>query len=126
MNAELLLDTDVLVDFLRGRAPARALVTSRIDRIALSSIVVAELYAGAREEELDDLDAFVGLFPVIAVDATLARAAGRLCLQYHRSHGTSLNDAVVAATAQQFGLALVTLNARHYPMFHGLRPPYRK
>jgi len=32
---------------------------------------------------------------------------------------------VIAATALEHGLALATLNVRHFPMFEALEPPYR-
>jgi hypothetical protein len=32
---------------------------------------------------------------------------------------------VIAATAKELGADLVTLNVKHFPMFPGLRAPYR-
>jgi len=37
-----------------------------------------------------------------------------------------LADALLAATAHCHGLELRTLNVKHYPMFPGMQPPYRK
>ena len=48
MSRPILLDTDVLIDFLRGYDKAVSFVTVNLDRIILSSIVVAELYAGVK------------------------------------------------------------------------------
>ena len=48
MSRPILLDTDVLIDFLRGYDKAVSFVNVNLDRIILSSIVVAELYAGVR------------------------------------------------------------------------------
>ena len=48
MEKPILLDTDVLVDFFRGFDKAVAFVNEYNDRIILSSIVVAELYAGVK------------------------------------------------------------------------------
>nr|VFK08400.1 MAG: hypothetical protein BECKLPF1236A_GA0070988_100171 [Candidatus Kentron sp. LPFa]VFK24611.1 MAG: hypothetical protein BECKLPF1236C_GA0070990_100152 [Candidatus Kentron sp. LPFa] len=95
-------------------------------RIVLSSIVVAELYAGAKDEELSVLDELPRLFPVEPVTAEIARLAGLLKGRYARSHGVGLADALIAATAKQHGLDIGTLNIKHFPMFPGLEPPYRK
>jgi len=43
-----LIDTDVLVDFLRGYGKAVAFINAHSERIILSSIAVAELYAGVK------------------------------------------------------------------------------
>ena len=127
MSVPVLPDTDVLVDFLRGQPKAVALIRARAERIVLSAIVVAELYAGVRgEDEESALDAFVGLFKVVPVSPALARAGGLLRRDYAKSHGVRLADAIVAATAQAERADLLTLNVRHYPMFNGLRPAYMK
>ena len=47
----ILLDSDILIDFLRGRQEAISFVFSRLDRIFLSAIVVTELFAGVKGEE---------------------------------------------------------------------------
>jgi len=123
---DFLVDTDVLVDFLRGNDLAADFMRTNAARIALSSIVVAELYAGAREEELRELDDFSRLFPVKPVTAQIARAGGLLKARYGKSHGLGLADALLAGTAQQHGFTIQTLNVKHFPMFPGLNPPYRK
>ena len=48
MSRPILVDTDVLIDFLRGHDEATGFVTANSEDILVSSIVVAELYAGAR------------------------------------------------------------------------------
>ena len=126
MSASYLVDTDVLVDFLRGVPPAVEFVTRNADRIALSAIVLSELYAGAREDEIADLDDFVANLPVLAIGPEIARAAGLLRHRYGKSHGVSLADALLAATATHHGLDVKTLNTKHFPMFNGLQPAYRK
>ncbi len=49
MQQPILIDTDVMVDFLRGNPTAVALIQKDSKRIVLPSIVVAELYAGRRQ-----------------------------------------------------------------------------
>ncbi len=49
----VLVDTDVLIDFLRGHEQGVFFVNLASDRIILLSIVVAELYAGVRGGEGD-------------------------------------------------------------------------
>jgi len=123
----LLLDTDVLVDFLRGHPEAVAYVKSQGDRIVLSAMVSAELYAGVRDDkELQRIDQLLSLFPILDVTPDLARSAGLLKRDHSKSHGVGLADAIIAATAMAYGAEVGTLNVKHYPMLKGLTPPYTK
>ena len=130
MSKPILVDTDVLIDFLRGREQAVSFINLESDRIILSSIVVAELYAGVRggkgDTEQDTLERFLSMFRIVHVTAVIARLGGQYKRDYGRSHGVSLADAVVAATATLENAALKTLNVKHYPMFNAIQPAYRK
>ena len=127
MSKTLLIDTDVMIDFLRGHPKAVALVKKHSSRIILSSIVTAELYAGVRgDEELDTLDNLLSLFRVIPVSPSLAKAGGLNKRDYSKAHGVGLADAIVAATCEAENAELKTLNIKHYPMIKGLKPAYTK
>ncbi len=123
----ILVDTDVLVDFLRGNSKAATFINTRSDRIVLSSIVVAELYAGVKgDAEQETLEDFVSLFRIVPVDAKIAKTGGLYKRTYGKSHGVGLADAILAATAEEEGAELKTLNIKHYPMVRGLIPAYTK
>ena len=123
----ILVDTDVLVDFFRGYKKAVTFINENSSRIIFSSIVVAELYAGVRnEEERKDIDNFISLFHVVPVDTEIAKAVGLYKSQYGKSYGVGLADAILAATAHAEKAELKTLNTKHYPMLKGLKPAYKK
>jgi hypothetical protein len=123
----ILLDTDIWVDYLRGLPRAVDYVKAHADQLVLSVITIAELYAGAKDnDERDHLDELTSLFPVFPITAEIARMGGLYKRDYFRSHGVGLADGLLAATAQIHLLELKTLNTRHYPMFSGLKPPYWK
>jgi len=127
MAKPVLVDTDVMVDFLRGHPKAVSLVQTNSNRIILSSIVVAELYAGIRgDDELATLDSLIALFRIIPVSPLLARTGGLYKRDFAKSHGIGLGDAIIAATADAENAELKTLNTKHYPMIKGLTPPYTK
>ena len=127
MRKPMLPDTDILVDFLRGHEKAVSLVRDNSSDIILSSMVVAELYAGVKggSEEMI-LEKFVSLFRVVPVTLEIARAAGLLKRDYGDSHGIGLADAVIAATARAEKAELMTLNTRHYPMIRDIKPAYSR
>ncbi len=127
MAESILLDTDVLVDFFRGHSKAVAFVNAHSARIILSSIVVAELYAGVKgDAEQAALENFVSIFRVITVSSEIAKTGGLYKRDYGKSHGVGLADGILAATAEIENAELKTLNIKHYPMLEGLWPAYTK
>ena len=98
MSAGMLLDTDVLIDFLRATPTAVEWLEEISERTFISSITVGELCAGVREgRERETLDAFVRTFEVLPVDEVIARRGGLLRRDFGRSHGVGLPDALLAA-----------------------------
>jgi hypothetical protein len=127
MTKSILPDTDVLVDFFRGHVKAVAFINNHSDRIILSSIVVAELFAGVKgSAEQAALEAFVSVFRVIPVNGEIAKAGGLYKSELGKSYGIGLADAILAATAEAENAELKTLNIKHYPMLKGLTPAYKK
>jgi len=123
----VLIDTDVLIDFFRGHDKAVVFVNAHVDRIIMSSIVIAELYAGVKgSEEKTVLENFISIFRVVPVSAGIARDGGLYKRDYGKSHGIGLADAILAATAKAENAKMATLNTKHYPMLKGLMPAYKK
>ena len=125
----MLVDADVLIDFLSGLTEAREFIASLPRDAAISAVTLAELHVGVREgTERQALDSMFATFRILPLDAETARQGGLLRRDYGKSHGVGLNVALIAATAQRNGLPLATLNIRHYPMLSAeqLIQPYRK
>ena len=120
-----LLDTDVIIEYLRGRDEAIRYLESLEGSLYVSAITVAELYSGVRgKDEESALEQFLDAFEVIPVDRALARLGGLCRQRYQPAHGTGLADAIVAMSAESEDAALVTFNGRHYPMVKGVIVPY--
>jgi predicted nucleic acid-binding protein len=123
----VLIDTDVLIDFLRGLEKAKNFVAGLPEQVYISAITVAELHIGVRNsKERAALTEFLDTLETIALDAELAAEGGLIRRDYGKSHGVGLNDALIAATALKNRLQLVTLNDKHYPMVKNLLVPYEK
>ena len=123
----LLIDTDVLIDYLRGEPKALAYLKAADARLRVSCLTLAELYVGVRDgAEREALARLEELLEPVEVDRDIAVQAGLYRREYGRSHGTGLVDAAIAASAVASQSALVTLNARHFPMLRGVIVPYRK
>lgn len=127
MNRPALLDTDVLIDYLRGVSPAAHYLESLKTPPLISAVTVGELFVGARDrDEETKLDRFVGTFEVLPVNLAIARLGGLFRRRYRNSHGTGLADAFIAATAMEHDARLMTFNLRHYPMIEDAAEPYRR
>ena len=123
----MLVDTDVLIDFLRGYNKAISFIEKYSSQIILSPIVIAELYAVVKgDNELEVLDNFVSHFRIVPFTGTIAKLGGLYKRDYCASHGVGLADAILAATAENEKAELKTLNVKHYPMIKHLKPAYKK
>ncbi|RJQ51608.1 MAG: type II toxin-antitoxin system VapC family toxin [Actinobacteria bacterium] len=121
-----LVDTDVIVEYLRGCDQAVKYLESLQGTLNVSAITVAELYSGVRDNEREALEQFLAAFDIVTVDQALARDAGLCRKSYQPAHGTGLADAIVAMSAKVVGAVLVTFNKRHCTMIEDLLVPYRR
>jgi predicted nucleic acid-binding protein len=126
----ILLDTDVLIDYLRDAPAAVRLLDPRIvagEPVAASVISKAEVLAGMRTSEEERTVRTLASLALLAVNDAIATRAGALAGHYRSSHpGIGLADYLIAATAVLLGAELWTQNPRHFPMFEGLEPPYER
>jgi predicted nucleic acid-binding protein len=123
----LLIDTDVLIEYLRGRSETVEFLEGVRSDLYISVISVAELFAGVREDEEEkSLEQLLLAFVVLPVTEKTARLGGLYRRDYGGSHGTGLADALIAATSEQNGADLVTFNRRHFPMASRITVPYER
>lgn len=122
-----LIDSDVVIDYLRAVSEAESFIEGLEGRICLSAITVAELYQGVREgRERKQLEVFFQCFQILPISKEIAEMGGLYRRDFRKSHRIGLADALIAATATVFDLTLHTLNTKHYPMIEGIQPPYIK
>ena len=116
------IDSDVLIDYLRGREEAKQFLAAEFQRapMVISALSVAELASG---EEMKDaagkrqlLTHFLSGFQIIPLDTSLALWAGKL----RRQLGRPLVDMAIAATALEYQLTLVTRNIKHFNSIESL------
>jgi predicted nucleic acid-binding protein len=119
----MLLDTDVLIDILRGFPPAVAWINSPpVAPVGLPGMVALELLQGCRnlaEQQRAEtlLRRFLLHWPTAA---DCARALADFTT-YHLSHDLGIMDALIGETAVGLGLPLATFNVKHYGVIPGLR-----
>ena len=113
-----LVDTDIAIDFLRRRDYAQKLLENWAGEglLAISTLTHLEIYQGMKTGEEGATNAFLDGLVSVATDIPIARRAGTM-LGELRSKGMTIGiaDAIIAATALQFGAPLLTNNIEHYP-----------
>ncbi len=123
----VLVDTSVLIDYLRGHQGAADLLEDERAAGALhaSEITRLEVLAGMRPAEEDLTRSLLSTLRWHSVDAEVADKAGELGRTWLPStRGIDGADLSIAATAVLIEARLLTLNVRHFPMFSGLSRPY--
>ena len=125
-----LIDTDIIIDHLRGEEKARDFlrqIKSGGSDILYSVITKAELYSGVRPKEVKQVARLLSSMEEVRIDGEIAVDAGRYRNKFYSSHGLLLPDALIAASAKKAGAVLITLNKKHYPMKDiKIQVPYRK
>ena len=123
----ILLDTNVVIAFFNGSKAVLERVHSEIDRIALSTLVVAELDYGAKasqkaEDNLEKLHRFVDIVRVVPFDLECAKIFGTIKSKLRKmGRPTGEVDALIAATAMSNKAVLVTGNRKHFENIKGLK-----
>src|SRR5438874_13705829 len=118
--ARYLLDTDAIIDFLRGFPGTVSLIRQLHDRgetLCVCDIVIAEVYAGLRPQHRDSAERLLYALDFLPTSPQIAREAGQWRYDFARKGLTlAATDTLIAATAEAHGAAVVTGNGKHYPM----------
>jgi predicted nucleic acid-binding protein len=129
-RTRFLVDTDIIINYLKGREIARDFLMRIIDNSEqgfFSVITEAELLSGSRNA--DDETAIYSILDcmeAIDVERNIAVTAGKLRQKYYAVYRTELPDAIIAATANEYELILATANVKHFNMFKEIETEYIK
>ncbi len=121
-----LIDSDVLIWHLRGHEPTVQLLRALAQRsreeeavspLGCSVISVFEVRVGMHPEEKASTEKFLSALERYPVGEVIAQRAA----DYYRAfakQGITLHiaDLIIAATAAEYGLTLVSYNREHFPM----------
>ncbi|MCX6648551.1 MAG: type II toxin-antitoxin system VapC family toxin [Candidatus Bathyarchaeota archaeon] len=123
------VDSDVLIDHLRGDSEATHLLESLEAGHLLSTTAINafELYYGAyktrrKEENTEAVGRLLGRLILLDVGVRVAEKAGEVAAQLE-AEGVSpgFRDILIGATAVTNGCELLTRNPRHFERIPGLK-----
>lgn len=119
--ALILLDTNILIDVLRGEVEALRWLEQQ-GQASISVITWIEVLVGCRTGEGEQVEAWLESFRRWPVDDAIARESVGL----RQRHGLKVPDAIILATARCAGLPLATRNTRDFPQkLGGIEHPYK-
>ena len=117
MTKKLLIDTDILIDVASNISIATNRLQSEQKNSALviSVITQMELTVGCRNKtELQHLKKFLRNYELIAINESISLKAVELVTNYRLSHGLLIPDALIAATAININIPLLSKNQKDY------------
>jgi predicted nucleic acid-binding protein len=108
MEQRYLIDTNAAIDYLDNKLPDNS--ASLIDGIMAQISVISRMellgWANATDEQVQVLQQFVNASVVFNLDEPVIVKA----IELRKKHKTKLPDAIIAATALVYDLALITRN----------------
>jgi predicted nucleic acid-binding protein len=112
----LILDTDVLIWYLRGNQKARDFVENNIP-FSISVVTYMELIQGMKNK--DEFKLFQKQMQkwntdIIQINKEISSRAMFYVQEYSLSHSMMPADALIAATVVQSNEKLITTNEKHY------------
>ena len=114
------IDSDILIWHLRGDRKAldflKELQEKKEYELWIGAIQRAEVVFFMRKDEEKDTLLFLSQFKTAPIDQTIVDAGGILYRKWNPTHGTDINDALLAATVKHTGGKIYCLNKKHYPM----------
>jgi len=117
--SDYLLDTNILILYFRKTEGYRNLLDTlaKDDTLYISVMTRLEIVRGMHDRERKDTVDLLDSLETIDITIEIADQAGELIRSW-RTRGMILGDAdaLIASTALNRGLALVTTNAKHFPM----------
>lgn len=118
----MLVDTDVLIWYLRGQEKAAQFLNA-LPALTLSAVNYMELVQGCRsKDELARLkkDLAARKARVLPITEAISARASALVEMHFLGDGLQMADALIAATAIEHGLILATANTKHFAPIGGL------
>lgn len=113
-----ILDTDIIIDYLRKYEYTRYLLDrwSKPGLLAVSTLTYVEIYQGTRPEEKENTQLLLNGLTTIPLDVSIAKIAGELLCNLRLQDLTiGIADAIIGATALFLSVPLITNNTEHYP-----------
>ena len=118
----VLCDTNIFISAFNGRQDTiDQLDKIGLDEIVLSAVTVMELFQGmGNKEELDRMKKKIKYYDIVQMDESISIKAIEFIETYKLSHGLSIPDAIIGATAVVHQIPIYTYNIRDFDFLPGI------
>jgi predicted nucleic acid-binding protein len=118
----VLVDTDVLIECLRGTPVAQSwLATLETTEFSIPGIVAMELIVGcSTKARVEQTEQFLAQFPILWPNEADVSLAYRLLIEHRFTGGLGIPDCLIAAQALNHAVELFSFNLRHFSKVKGL------
>ena len=112
----MLFDTDVLIWVQHGNLKATREIEKADERIISAQTYMELLQGAANKKQHDSIKSFLTKyeFTVLGFTGNIGHRAMIYMEQYSISHGLNVGDAIIAATAAENDLQLLSGNEKHF------------
>ena len=120
----LCIDTNILIDFLKGREPGADALARALRGYQCSITAITEyelLYGMAKAQRSIGEEALTGALPVLSLDKKAASIAAHLHVNLiRRNQDIGIKDTLIAAICLNHAVPLLTANVKHFSRVDGL------
>lgn len=129
-DADVVLDTDVLIEILRGNSRAEEWLAS-VESLVLGIPVIVwmEILVGARDkQEQRVLVEQLARYRILHLESGDSERARQWFEQFHLSHGVGILDCLIAAVPLRLAKPFYTFNLKHFQVIPELevQAPYER
>lgn len=120
----MFVDTTVFIDYFRDYSKAEEFLKENTNLLKISIIVKLELIDGfQKKREIGKIEKSTKLFGIetIHISEEISNLAEDIFKNFRHSHGISVNDALIAATAVFYKKPLFTHNTKHFDFIPNLK-----
>lgn len=112
-----LLDTDILIDYLRGFSTSQDFLDSayQYGHYSISVITAIELIRGVRDKKSQKVaEDLISKFQIVEITTKISTRAFELIKAYHLNQSLALADSFIASTVLEHHAKLLTRNLRDF------------
>ncbi|MBI2416498.1 MAG: type II toxin-antitoxin system VapC family toxin [Ignavibacteriales bacterium] len=123
MEETIVCDTNIIIEVFKKNHEALSLI-EKIGKgnISISAVTLMELYFGAlNKKELERIKKSLSGLTILSIHESTTSIALNLIESFSKSHGLTIPDALIASTAIDNKLPLLTYNTKDFKFIKNLQ-----